>query len=92
MQFVEKIQSSYACLCCSKMNATNNNLVFFRSDELRVRVRLSQDYSVSEKLEEGVVVAEEDQSQRYRLVPLFGAYQRVQLVEYNGTFQDDEYV
>lgn len=77
------------------MNATNNNLSltdFLVRWAVWVRVRLSEDYSVSEELEEGVVVAEQDQSQRYRLMPLFWTYQRVELVEYHGTFQDDEYV
>lgn len=62
------------------------------SDELGVRVRLPQDYPVSEELEESVVVAEEDQSQRYRLMPLLRAYQGVELVEYHSAFQDDQYV
>lgn len=62
------------------------------SDQGGVGIRLSQDDPVSEELEESVVVAEEDQSQRYGLMPLLRTDQGVELVEDHGAFQDDQYV
>lgn len=93
MHFVEN-NTEQACLCCSKLNATANNLSgaerLSGSDELGVGVGLSQDDPVPEELEEGVVVAEEDQSQRYGLMPLLRADQGVELVEYHSAFQDHQ--
>lgn len=52
----------------------------------------AQHDAVPEQLEEHVVVAEEDEAQRQRVVPALGAQQRVQLVQNHAGLDPDQQV
>lgn len=58
----------------------------------RVRVRLAQHDPVPQQLEQHVIVAEEDEAERQRVVPALGAQQRVQLVQDHARLDPDQQV
>lgn len=58
----------------------------------RVRVRLAQHDPVPQELEQHVIVAEEDEAERQRVVPALGAQQRVQLIQDHARLDPDEQV
>ncbi len=57
-----------------------------------MRVRLPQHETVPQQLEQNVIVAEEDESERQRVVPALGAQQRVQLIQHHARLDPDQQV
>ncbi len=57
-----------------------------------MRVRLPQHDAVPQQLEQNVIVAEEDEAERERVVPALRAQQRVQLIQHHARLDPDQQV
>lgn len=76
----------------SKRSSVSSLRLHGQAGARRVRVRLAQHDPVPQQLEQHVIVAEEDEAERQRVVPALGAQQRVQLIQDHARLDPDEQV